>query len=120
MSSKLTECQFLVELPEQISSLLKSRVDSAVGWPAVGATWFGYCCVHPTISKLKYSHLRATRAQWLSAIIKHRVQMLGQPLFWRQTGDVLIKAKLQMTIHSGVVGGGENNLKPKNAIMRLY
>lgn len=27
--------------------------------------------------------------------------MLGQPLFWGQTGDVLIKAKLQMTIHSG-------------------
>lgn len=31
--------------------------------------------------------------------------MLGQPLFWRQTGDVLIKAKLQMTIHSGVEWG---------------
>lgn len=41
MSSKLTECHFLVELPEQISSLLKSCVDSAVGWPAVGATWLG-------------------------------------------------------------------------------
>lgn len=44
MSSKLTECHFLVELPEQISSLLKSRVDSAVGWPEWGhVVWILLC-----------------------------------------------------------------------------